>query len=67
MKLKINYCVEASEDDFEEMKQALGMDTDAEFIGLMKAVIKTQQQEGCKVVGLNIEIEHDACSSANLN
>ena len=67
MKLKINYCFETSEDDFEGMKQALGVDTDAEFIGLMKAAIKTQQQEGCKVVGINIEIEHDACSSANLN
>lgn len=67
MKLKINYCVEASEDDFEETKQALGVDTDAEFIALMKAIIKTQQQAGCKVVGINIEVEHDACTSTNLN
>lgn len=67
MKLKINYCIEMNENDFAGTKQALGIDTDAEFIGLMKAVIKTQQQEGCEVTKLDIEIGHDACSSANLN
>lgn len=68
MKVNVSYAMEVSEEDFYGMKKEVGVDTDEEFIGFLKCVIKTQSTAGCKLVNLKIDVEHDASfTPSNLN
>ena len=40
MKVNVSYAMEVSEEDFYGMKKEVGVDTDEEFIGFLKCVIK---------------------------
>ena len=50
MKVNVSYAMEVSEEDFYGMKKEVGVDTDEEFIGFLKCVIKAQSTAGCKLV-----------------
>lgn len=68
MKINIEYGMEVSEEMFSAMKEGVGVDTDEEFIGFLKCVIKAQSTAGCKLVNLKIKVEHDASfTPSNLN
>lgn len=68
MKVNVSYAMEVSEEDFRGMRKEVGADTDEEFIGFLKCVIKAQSTAGCKVADLKIDIEHDASfTPSNLN
>lgn len=68
MKVNVSYAMEVSEKDFYGMKKEVGVDTDEEFIGFLKCVIKAQSTAGCKLVNLKIEVEHNASfTPSNLN
>ena len=68
MKVNVSYTMEVSEEDFYGMKKEVGVDTDEEFIGFLKCVIKAKSTAGCKLVNLKIEVEHDASfTPSNLN
>lgn len=68
MKVNVSYAMEVSEEDFYGMKKEVGVDTDEEFIGFLKCVIKAQSTARCKLVNLKIEVEHDApFTPSNLN
>lgn len=68
MKVNVSYAMEVSEEDFNGMKKEVGTDTDEEFIGFLKCVIKAQSTAGCRLVDLKINVEHDApFTPSNLN
>ncbi len=68
MKVNVSYAMEVSEEDFNGMKKEVGVDTDEEFIGFLKCVIKAQSTAGCRLVDLKINVEHGASfTPSNLN
>lgn len=68
MKVNVSYAMEVSEEDFSGMKKEVGADTDEEFIGFLKCIIKAQSTAGCRLVDLKINVEHDApFTPSNLN
>lgn len=67
MKINVEYGMEVSEEVFNAMKEGVGVDTDEEFIGFLKCVIKNQNTSDSKITNLKITIERDETPSSRLN
>ena len=66
--MNVSYAMEVSEEDFYGMTKEVGVDTDEEFNGFLKCVLKAQSTAGCNLVNLKIEVEHNALfTPSNLN
>lgn len=68
MRINVEYGIEVSEEVFSTMKEGVGVDTDEEFIGVLKGIIKAQNSSGCKTTNLKITINHvGSMPLSNLN
>lgn len=68
MRVNIEYEMEFSEEVFNEIKEKVGVDTDEEFVGFLKCIVKAQSTAEAKITNLKIAIKHDApATPTNLN
>lgn len=56
MILEISYKTEMKDKDYDLLKDQIGADTDEEFVGFFKGIIKTQSTDNMKISDVSIQI-----------
>jgi len=69
MIIRISYDANISDEDFKTLKRELEADSDEEFIGFYKGLIKAQSTDAIRIndVHVTIKDKKDKISSLNLN
>lgn len=56
MVLEVSYKAEIKDKDYDFIKNQIGADTDEEFIGFFKGIIKTQSTDNMKVSDVSVQV-----------
>lgn len=69
MIINISYDANIADEDFETLKRELEANSDEEFIGFYKGLIKAQSTDAIRINNVQVEIKgkKDKISSINLN
>lgn len=69
MIIRISYDANIADEDFETLKRELEADSDEEFIGFYKGLIKAQSTDAIRINNVQVAIKDkkDKISSLNLN